>query len=220
VSATPQVVETFLAPFLAQFFRSHPGVEVQLLESGGEHQRGQLERSDIDLALMASGAERLQGRALYPIHVLAVISAEHRFSRRATVGIEEIADEPLLLLSRDFGSRAWFDAACSLADVQLRILLESSSPATLMALAAIDYGIAIIPSNVHALRGRVRALPLLFDGQSIGKWSMIAWNPRRPLAPYAVHFIEEIAGHARRSYPGRELTRRAPTIPRPKEAAG
>jgi LysR family transcriptional regulator, cyn operon transcriptional activator len=45
---------------------------------------------------------------------------------------------------------------------------------------------------------------------------MVAWNPQRFLAPYAEQFVQEILASVRRDYPGREVTRRAPPLPRPK----
>jgi DNA-binding transcriptional LysR family regulator len=97
--------------------------------------------------------------------------------------------------------------------------LESSAALTLMALAEVGYGVAVLPSNIHAPRGTVRGLPLVDRGQSVGKRSVIAWNPQRTLAPYAEQFVEEIVVHMQRTYPGRTLTRRAPAIPRLKEMA-
>jgi hypothetical protein len=46
---------------------------------------------------------------------------------------------------------------------------------------------------------------------------MVAWDPQRFLAPYAEQFVAEIVAHCRRDYPGRDLIRRAPLLPRPKE---
>ena len=131
--------------------------------------------------------------------------------------IANLEDEPLLLLRRDFGSREWFDAACSVAHVRPRVLLESSAPHTLIALAATGYGIAIVPSNAQVPRGAVRAVPLIHRGSSVGRWAMIAWDPQRFLAPYAEQFVEEIVARCRRDYPGRHLIRRAPLLPRPKD---
>jgi len=159
---------------------------------------------------------RFQGRLLYPMHVLAVLSPERRLGRRATLEISKLADEPLLLLRRDFGSREWFDAACQTAHLRPRVLLESAAPHTLLALAATDYGIAIVPSNAQVPRGTVRAVPLVHRGASIGRWASICWDPQRFLAPYAEQFVEEIATHCRRDYPGRDLIRGAPALPRPK----
>src|SRR5262245_47397740 len=147
VSATPQVIENLLAPFLPSYLRGSPGVEVQLVESGGPQQINELDRGEVQLALMAYGVERFQNRLLYPIHVLAVMSRVHRLRKNATLDISKIADEPLLVLGHEFGSRSWFDAACVNARITPRIVLESGSPHTLVALAQVGYGISIIPSN-------------------------------------------------------------------------
>jgi LysR family transcriptional regulator, cyn operon transcriptional activator len=216
VSATSQVIENLLAPFLSQYLQRHPGVEVRLSESGGAGQHRQLERGEVQLAIMAAGGERMQSRLLYPIHVMAVFPAAHRFARRTTLNIAELADEPLLLLNGDFGSRSWFDAACDVAGIRAPVLLESGAPQTLMALAAIGYGIAILPSNVQRLQSAVRAVPLVYRGASVGRWSVVAWNANRFLAPYAEQFIKELVASVRRGYPGRDLTRGAPALPRPK----
>src|SRR5262245_23351459 len=102
--------------------------------------------------------------------------------------------------------------------IRPRVLLESAAPHTLVALAATDYGIAVIPSNVLMPRGIVRAMPLVHRGASVGRWAHIVWDPVRFLAPYAKDFVEELVTHARRTYAGREFIRRAPPIPRPKSS--
>jgi LysR family transcriptional regulator, cyn operon transcriptional activator len=216
VGATPQVIENLLADFLTGYRRRHPGVEVHLVEDGGVRLLGRLERGDVHLTMTPVADSRFQHRLLYPMHVLAVLSSAHRLGRRAVLEIGELAEEPLLLLRRDFGSREWFDAACQVAHIRPRVLLESAAPHTLVALAAADYGIAIVPSNAQVPRGGVRAVPLVHRGTSVGRWAHIVWDPERFLAPHAAQFVEELVVYVRRSYPGRELIRRAPPIPRPK----
>ena len=110
--------------------------------------------------------------------------------------IAELEDEPLLLPQRGFGSREWFDIACDIAHIRPRVLLESAAPHTLVALAATDYAIAILPSNARVPRDSVRAIPLVHRGASIGRWAHIAWDPQRFLAPYAEHFVTELTGIA------------------------
>ena len=68
-------------------------------------------------------------------------------------------------------------------------------------------------------RGTVRAVPLVHRGASIGRWASVSWDPRRFLALYAEQFVEEIVAHCRRDYPGRDLIRGAPALPRPKQNA-
>jgi len=219
VGATPHVIENLLARFLAAYGRKHPGVEVHLVEDGGVRLNGRLERGDVHLMLGAAGGP-FPSRLLYPMHAMAALPPAHRLARRASVEIADLADEPLLVLRRGFASRDWFDAACSVAHVRQRVLLESSAPHTLVALAATGYGVAIIPSNAQMPDNGMRALPRVHRGASIGRWAIVACDPTRSLPPYAVHFIEEIVAHCRRGYPGRDLVRRAPRLPQPTNVNG
>lgn len=217
VSASPQVLEKVLAPFLARYGRGHPGVEVQLSETGPAR-LGQLERGEIHLAIMpALEAQRFRWRLLYPIHVLAAVAKAHRLARRTVIDIGELADEPLLMLKNGFVARAWFEAACNASGIQPRVLVESSAPSTLLALAEVGHGVAIIPSNVTPQR-TVRCVMLTHQAMPIGRWSSVVWNQHRFLPQYAKDFADELVADVRRAFPGRELIRRAPQLPRPDEA--
>ena len=220
VGATPQVIENLLADFVPLYRRRHAGVEVHLVEDGGVRLHGRLERGEVHLTMTASSGTRFRDRLLYPMHLIAVLLPAHRLARGRTLELGELADEPLLVLGRDFGSREWFDLACRNADIQPRVLLESAAPHTLVALAATGHGVAILPSNARIGPGAIRALPLVHGGAPIGRWAHIAWDPQRFLAPYAEHFVEEIAAYCRRGFPGRDLVRRAPPLPRPRATSG
>jgi len=217
VGATPMAIENALSAFLSPYRRRHPGVEVHFVEDGGLRLADRLERGDVDLALVVPN-DRFRARPLFPAHSMAVMSKKHPLSRRRALDLADLADKPLLLLNRTFGSREWFDSACNVARIRPRVLLESAAPHTLVALAGMDYGIAVVPSNV-ALPASVRALPLIQRGASIGRWLTVAWDPRRMLAAYAEQFVDELAAHWRLDYPGRDLVRRAPPLPRPKSSA-
>jgi DNA-binding transcriptional LysR family regulator len=215
VAATPQVIENLLAPFLIHYRCRHPGVEVHLVEDGGARLLGRLERGEAHLSIMPAGTTRFEGRLLYPMHVIAALPSAHRLARQAVLEIAELADEPLLLPQRGFGSREWFDIVCDVAHIRARVLLESAAPHTLVALAAADYAIAILPSNAGVQSNGVRPIPLVHRGASIGRWAHIAWDPQRFLASFAEHFVTELKAHCRRDFPGREIIRRAPPLPNP-----
>ena len=216
VGATPQVIENLVAGFLMQYRRRHPGVEVHLVEDGGARLHERLDRGDVHLTLTAASGTRFEDRLLYPMHLVAVVPPEHALGRRATVDITELIEQPLLLLRRGFGSREWFDIACDVAHIRPRVLLESAAPSTLVALAAADYAVAILPSTVQIPRDAARAVPLVHRGAPIGRWAHIAWDPQRFLALYAEEFVAELVAYCRRDFPGRDLIRRAPRLPKPK----
>jgi LysR family cyn operon transcriptional activator len=218
VGAAPQAIETMLAAFLAPYRRRHPGVEVHFVEEGGASLPDRLERGEVQLAIMAAGDERFEWRLLAPLYILAVVPASHRLGRRPLLELEELADAPLLLTRRGFGSRLWFDAACQVAHLRPRVLLESGAPHTLIALAKSGYGIAVIPSNAQVPRGGVRAVPIVHRGVPLGRWVSVAWDPRRFLPPYAEGFVDELIAYTRRAFPGRDVVRRLPPLPEPKSS--
>jgi DNA-binding transcriptional LysR family regulator len=218
--ATPQVIENLLATFLSRYRRRHAGVEVRMVEDGGSRLPGRLERGDVDVALMPAGHERFSARLLYPMYVLAVMPPGHRLSRHEIVEVTELANEPLLRLSSRFASHGWFEAACHLAHIQPRVLLESVAPQTLIALARTGHGVAVVPSPVRIPRSGVRVAVLVHRGASIGRWAVAAWDSQRFWAPYAAQFVEELVVHCRDGYPGHEYAKRAPRLPRPKLTAG
>jgi LysR family cyn operon transcriptional activator len=217
VGATPQTIESLLAPFLVHHRRRHPGVDVHLLEDGGARLPARLERGELHAALIPVPDGRFPGRVLFPVYVLAVVPPTHRLARRPAVEITELADTPLLLLRREFGSRRWFDAACQAAHLRPRVVLESAAPHTVLALAEAGYGVAVVPSNVRLPPTGFRAAVIVHRKVPLAAWVAVAWHAPRVLPRYAERFVAELAAYTRRSYPGRALTRHAPPVPRPSE---
>lgn len=215
IGATPPMIETVLASFLGKYRRRHPGIDINVVEDGGAGLIGRLQNGEVHLAYVPVGDDRFSGRLLYPIHVLAAMSDRHPLARLAVLEIAKLAAAPLLLLNRSFASRQWFDAACQTANVRPNVLLESAAPNALLALAAAGYGVAILPSMVRLAGAGVRAIPLVQRGAAIGKWTRLAWDPQRFLAPYVEACMEALVEHAQLSYPGRALLRRAPPLRRP-----
>lgn len=217
IGAPPQVLEALFAPFAAKYQRKHPGIDIHLVEDASGNLAGRLERGDVDLVEIGAGDERFLSRPLFPIHALVVLPQAHQLARRAKIDVTELAGEPLAFPRPEFPMRKWIERAFEVAHIRPKLRLESATPHTLVAVAAAGYAIAIVQSNVPIHYDGVRTVPLVFGGASIGVWGSIAWHRRRYLAPYAKRFIEEFVTFAPRANPGREVIRRAPPLPRPKE---
>jgi LysR family cyn operon transcriptional activator len=216
VGATPQTMQSVLADFLPSFQRACPGVDVQLSEHGGVRLYELVEQGDLHLAV--SGilpTRRLESRPLFPIHLLGVTRRKTRGKRRATIDVAELANEPLLLLSKEFGTRHLFDAACRLLHLQPHIVLESREPHSLIALAEAGQGIAIVPSTVRFVSTRAHAVPLVREGTPLGVWGGPAWDPRRTLPPHATHFVDELAMFASRMPRRSRVHAALPPLPPP-----
>jgi DNA-binding transcriptional LysR family regulator len=211
VGAPPAMIEGVIADFLAQYARRHPSVEVVLVEGGGVNLVNLLEKGDIHLAIVTAGYSRFQEQALYPIRVVAVLPEGHRLSRRPSIELTDLAQQSLLLLSRSYATRELFDAACQVANLRPRVLLESAAPQAIIALTKTGYGVGVVYSTVRFPVG-VRAIPIVSRGFSIGSRTVAAWNSQRSFAAYAEIFVKELAAFVKRNYPGHEIVRRAPPL--------
>jgi len=215
IGATPQMMTALLTSFLPRHQRRHPGIEIQLIERDRARQWHELlEGGETDLAIAPASA-RYPGRLLFPLHVLAALPKTHRLGRRKVIDVAEVVDEPLLISPREFGTRAFFDAACEIAQIIPRVVLESSAAHTLIGLAAVGHGIAIIPSIATIEDQSLRAIPLVVRGSSIGHWQAVCWNPRRLAPVHQENFVNELVAHAKHARPGHRLLRRAPPLPKP-----
>ena len=216
VGATPQVIQNILPGFLTEYKRAHPGIDIELVEEGGARLLSLVEQGALHVAMtgILTGTP-LERRLLFPIRVLAVTAQGPKWKGRSTIEIGDLASEPLLLLRQDFGSRQLFDAACRIAHIQPRFILESAEPNSLIALAAARHGVAVVPSTVRVVSKGIRVMPILQKRKSLGTWSSVVWDGRRELPLYAMSFIEKLAAFARHSFPGQRFERIAPPVPVP-----
>jgi LysR family cyn operon transcriptional activator len=213
VGATPQVIQNILPGFLTEYRRSHSGIDIELIEEGGARLLSLVEQGALHAAMTGILAGTpLERRLLFPIRVLAVTAPRRTWKRHSTIEIGDLASEPLLVLRKDFGSRQLFDAACRIAQVQPRLVLESAEPNSLVALAEAGHGVAVVPSTVRFVSKGIRIMPILQKGRSLGTWSSVVWDGRRELPIYATSFIEELEAHVRHGFPGKQFERIAPLV--------
>jgi DNA-binding transcriptional LysR family regulator len=200
VGASPLQIENVLAPFLNQYARSYPNVQVKLIETVGHDLLTLLERGDIHLGInlpqSVQGDDQRFG--FYPVpavELLAACNPALRLERGNAMDVSRIALHPLLLLDDGFVVRKTFDAVCRLARLNLNIFIESRSPHTLLALAEGGHGIAIIPSIVQTHRYKLRFIAITYQRKPLREPICVVWDKRRVLPRYAQSFCELLTAH-------------------------
>ena len=113
--------------------------------------------------------------------------------------------ETLLILGPEFQTRQLFEAACSAARAEPRVLLESRSPQSVIALAAAGHGVAIVPSMIPLNRAGIAIAGLVRGTQPLGGWARAVWDPRRYLPAHGESFLRVLVAYTRRSYSGHRL---------------
>ena len=216
VGTAPMTMESIVAPALHRFRREHEDIDVRLVEGGAPALLDKVEKGELHLTLSVPLSPALEQRQLFPLRTLAVSSAASRIPAHAkTVRLEDLVAEPLLMLPRGFVHRNSFDAACDLIQTRPNIVFESAVPETLLALARIDFGVAVVPSAQPVRDESLRTHVIVYQGHSMGSWIAVNWDRRRFVPDYMQDFIEALADQARRYSPDRKYRSTPPILSRP-----
>src|SRR5690242_901104 len=194
IAAPPHTIESVLSRFLPQYAERFPNVSVELVEALGAEQSAMLERGEVHVGIrLEQGGARFESRVLPSAEALAACATSLELGHAGFIDIGRLASYPLLLLDTGYSIRRLFDAACRLADVEPNILLESRAPHTLLALAEVGQGVAIIPSLQRTHRYNVRIVRVTHRRKPIQERIAIQWDKRRLLPHYVSTFCEALA---------------------------
>ncbi|MEB3372139.1 LysR family transcriptional regulator [Saccharopolyspora mangrovi] len=161
IAASPTTLTDVVAPFLATFGPEDPLPTVQ--EAGGSEALDRLRRG-ADLAVVTQRPPNpWSTRTLAVLPLWAYVPPEHPWVDRDSVGLDELAAQPLVVLDPTFRPRQLLDQA--LADQQLALAdhVECGNAQVAQALAAAGRGVAVVSDDprfdLHALRISRRARP-------------------------------------------------------------
>src|ERR1700752_1273795 len=199
LAAPPQTIESVLTGFLPRFAKSFPNVRVKLTEALGMDQVPLLERGEVHVGIRHDQGVNpwFESLALPSDDVLAASARSIPLGQDGMIDIASLASHPLLLLDSGYSVRRLFDAACRVADVEPDILLESRAPHTLLALAEIGLGMAVIPSVLQTKRYRLNIARIAHRRKPLRDRYVIQWDKRRPMPSYAESFCTELAAYMR-----------------------
>lgn len=202
VLAPPHTIESVLSGFLPRYAQSFPHIQVKVTEALGPEQPSLLERGEAHIGIRIDPGDdpRFETRVLQSADVLAVGAASIELGKAGVITIETLASYPLLLPS-GYSVRRLFDAACCLAKVHPKIVLESRASHTLLTLAEAGQGVAIVPSLQRTDRYKVRVARIAHGGKLIRESVAIQWDSRRPLPPYVSTFCEHLARYMHAFFP-------------------
>ncbi len=192
VGATPQTLERVVPRVLKRFSVLAPEVDVRLKEGHPAAISEWLLSGNLELGLMPFRPELREGCKRAGTLHLVVVGGAARSTPRKAIEVRTLDRARVLVLTRGFGSRELFEAACEVAHVRPSIVLESGAPGTLLSLARAGYGVAVLPTTM-ALPAGVAARPLQQGGRLLTSAIAVHWDPRRHLPPYGLRFADELA---------------------------
>ncbi|HXD01694.1 MAG TPA: LysR family transcriptional regulator [Novosphingobium sp.] len=177
---------------LRHFRASHPEIALELADMGEAAQVSALERGQIDAGFHyrlsgshAGLATRVLNREAYRL----LLPEGHPLATRDRIRLEDLADEPLIMLRREVNADTHDGILRAFAErgLEPRVVLETASDAAMLTLVAEGMGLAIVMGANR--RGGWQGLRLMpVEGLSLAKEFVLAWNADNP-APALAQFV-------------------------------
>jgi DNA-binding transcriptional LysR family regulator len=170
-------VDHRFAKSLGDFHRAHPAVEIAVTQEHNEPLLEAVARGEFDAAIVGAGVQPVPPQihtrvvAIEPL-VLAVGRGD-RLSRRTTVALAQLREQPMITLVRGSGLRTVLENACRDAGFVPRIVAEAGELGSLVDLAAEGLGAAVLPASV--VRGAEVAV-LEITRPRLRRRTALAWN--------------------------------------------
>jgi len=138
----------FLLPrVLTDLTTQYPDLRLFLEEDLSDRLLGRLQQGDIDVALIAMpyDTRSFETMFLFEDEFLFACNQKHPLSEKQTVSVDDLHDQPLMLLEEGHCLRSHVMDACELEQHQGRSKFEASSFHTLVQMVACGIGATLLP---------------------------------------------------------------------------
>lgn len=174
---------------LAAFMARHGGIEVAVRIGNATRVLRDLEDGRTDLALLNLIEPRpdLFSRPLYRDRIVAFMPRDHALAARTEVGLEELAQAPLVLREEGSATRALLLAALGEAGLSPRIALELGSREAVREAVLAGLGVGTVFARELVDDPRLAALPIE-DAELSAEVSLACLPERRDLGVVRAFF--------------------------------
>jgi len=187
---------TYLLPdILKAFLRAYPEValSVQVAPSRYLVEDLLLNRSEFSVISLPFTHPKIETISIYQDSMPLVADAAHPFAERASVTLEEVVKEPLILFHADSVSRKIVDERFAEAGVSPGVVMEMRSPEAMRKLVEVGVGISFLPSlavQESLTSGSVREVTV--EGVAFRREIGVAWRQGRYFGSAIRHLLDAI----------------------------
>lgn len=165
VGVIPTIGPYFLPPILATFSRKYPEVRVTVAEEITLLLLERLREGTMDAAIVAlplqARSHDFQSFPLITEKLYAVLPKQHELAKRRVLALEELQDDPFLLLRDGHCFRETAVAACKRARLNPKIIFESGQFSSILSMVSAGLGVSIVPAMALEKRPGCRFVPLV-----------------------------------------------------------
>jgi DNA-binding transcriptional LysR family regulator len=165
---------------LGAFHRTHPRIELTLLEDQTDTLLAALAAGQLHAALIGLGRydrppPDVESLLVAREPVLVAVHPTHPLAGRGQVPLRVLREEPMVTLTRASKLRSTLEAACQAAGFAPRIAAETSDLGVLVELAAERLGVAVLPAS--GLAGAAELVQLRLTHPTLDRRLLLVWRP-------------------------------------------
>jgi LysR family hydrogen peroxide-inducible transcriptional activator len=165
IGSIPTIAPYYLPSCLAGFSRSFPAVDFKVVEDITRDLLERVHQGVVDLAIVALPIQGEHGSRfeLFRERLYLVVPENHRLASAQFASLEQVAEDPFLLLKDGHCFRQNTLSACARARFKPNVVFESGHFASILAMAAAGTGVSVIPEMAVEPRPRCCFVPLADD---------------------------------------------------------
>jgi DNA-binding transcriptional LysR family regulator len=147
IGANQSIGEYLLPQLTRAFQKRYPGVKLKVVIGYSDAVLSALKHSELDVALVAGQTQDpdLRGHLLMRDRLVAVLNPRHRLASRTVIHIQQMAAEPLIVLTATSELRERVAATFRRFHIPLNVQVETGTLESIKKMAARDMGVGIVP---------------------------------------------------------------------------
>jgi LysR family hydrogen peroxide-inducible transcriptional activator len=162
IGSIPTIAPYYLPSCLAEFSRNYPGVAFNVVEEITRDLLVRVHQGTVDLAIVALPIRGEHGSRfeLFRECLYLVVPEDHRLASAQSATLDEVADDPFLLLKEGHCFRQNTLSACARARIKPNVVFESGHLASILAMAAAGAGVSVVPQMAVEPKAHCSFVPL------------------------------------------------------------
>ncbi len=183
IGAPPTVGTHLLPQVLADFNERYRGIELELHETGAGGLIALLDEGTVDLAVVPVPVAGVACVELFTEDLVIAVAQHHRLAQQREVRGADLAEEGFILFPPGYELRDRTIQFCRAAGFEPRVVLDGGEMDTVLRLAAVGLGIAVVPRL--ALEGNDELIGLVVRDVRLARTLGLIWHQDRHLSPAA-----------------------------------
>lgn len=167
----------FFAPLYARYSKRYPGIEVELVEHGGDKLAELLLAGEIDFAgTLLPVSEEFDYHALHSDPLVALLAENHPLTALNSISISELKEIPFILFGSGFALHRIILDACHRVGFKPKVVAQSSQIDFMLELVSAGLGVAFLPHMVAKHRANAKVRSILLQEAEL-QWNMaMTWR--------------------------------------------